>query len=85
MELHWRPDVVTVLNVTASLVFAREHSHNVDTKVISLDSVEKVRVALFESQDDTTKVCFGSDATVVGIAPYSRDDHYSPYQLCITI
>ncbi|KIM86980.1 hypothetical protein PILCRDRAFT_4223 [Piloderma croceum F 1598] len=60
------------------LGLCREHSHNVDTKVISLDSVEKVRVALFESQDDTTKVCFGSDATVVGIAPYAQDDHYSP-------
>ena len=60
------------------LGLCREHSHNVDTKVISLDSVEKVRVALFESQDDATKVCFGSDATVVGIAPYAQDDHYSP-------
>jgi hypothetical protein len=60
------------------LGLCREHSCNVDTKVISLDSVEKVRVALFESEDDTTKVCFGSDATVVGIGPYARNDHYSP-------
>jgi hypothetical protein len=55
-----------------------EHFSNVDTKVISLNSVEKVHVALFESQDNAIKVCFGSDATVVGIAPYAQDDHYSP-------
>lgn len=42
------------------LGLCREHSHNVDTKVISLDSIEKVHVALSESQDDATKVCFGS-------------------------
>lgn len=60
------------------LGLCHEHSCNVDTKVISLDSIEKVRVALFESQDNSTKVCFGSDATVVGIAPYARDDHYNP-------
>ena len=60
------------------LGLCREHSRNVDTRVISLDSVEKVRVALFESQYDTTKVCFRSDATVVAIAPYAWDDHYSP-------
>ena len=46
----------------------REHSHNVNTQVVSLDSVEEVRMALFEPQDDDTKVCFGSDATVVAIA-----------------
>ena len=56
----------------------REHSSNVDTKVTSLDSVEKVHVALLESQDDATKVCFASNATVVGIAPYAWHDHYSP-------
>ena len=60
------------------LGLCHEHSHNVDIKVISLDSAEKVHVALFESQDNATKVCFGSDATVVGIAPYAQDDHYSP-------
>lgn len=58
-----------------------EHSHNVDTKVDTLDSVEKVHIALFESMDNSTKVCFGSDATVVGIAPYARDDHYSTVPL----
>ena len=60
------------------LGLCREPSCNVDIKVTSLDSVEKVHTALFTFQDDATKVCFGSDATVVGIAPYARDDHYSP-------
>ena len=60
--------------MTVSLVFAV----SVDTKVISLDSVETVHIALFESQDDAIKVCFGSDVTVVGITPYAPDDHYSP-------
>jgi hypothetical protein len=60
------------------LRLCHEHSCNVDPEVISLDSVEKVSLALFESQDNATKVCFGSDATVVGIAPYAQDDHYSP-------
>jgi hypothetical protein len=35
-------------------------------------------MALFESQHDDTKVCFGSDATVVGIAPHADNKHYSP-------
>jgi hypothetical protein len=60
------------------LGLCREHSSNVDTKVISLDSVEKVRVASFESEDDAKKVCFGSDATVVVIGPYAQNDHYNP-------
>ena len=53
------------------LGLCHEHACNVDTRVTSLDSVEKVCEALFKSQDDATKVCFGSDATVVGIAPYA--------------
>ena len=30
------------------------------------------------SDDPSTKVCFGSDATVVAIAQYSDDKYYSP-------
>ena len=40
------------------LGLCHEHSHNVDTKVVSLDSVDNVCVGLFESQDAATKVCF---------------------------
>jgi hypothetical protein len=66
------------LKCDSILGLCHEHSHNVDTKVVSLESVEKVCAALFESQDDATKVCFRSDATVVVIGPYAQDDHYSP-------
>ncbi|KAJ7766390.1 hypothetical protein DFH07DRAFT_769929 [Mycena maculata] len=34
-------------------------------------------VALETKCSDKTKVCFGNDGTVVAIAPYARDDHYS--------
>jgi hypothetical protein len=30
------------------------------------------------SDDPSTKVCFGSDATVVAIAQYADDKYYSP-------
>jgi hypothetical protein len=40
--------------------------------------VDKVQTALFDLKDEDTKVCFGSDATIVGIAPYGWVDHYSP-------
>ena len=43
-----------------------------------MESVDKVWTALFDLKDEDTKVCFGSDATVVGIAPYGWVDHYSP-------
>jgi len=52
------------------LGLCREHSCNVNTKVDSMESVDKVWTALFDPQDEDKKVCFGSDATVVGIAPY---------------
>lgn len=58
----------------------REHSYKVDTRVTSLESIENVRTALFTDKS----VCFGSDATVVAIAPYARDDHYSPIPLIIS-
>ena len=59
------------------LGLCREHSHNVNTKVESVESVENICVAL-DSQDSATKVCFGSDATVVAIAQYSDDKYYTP-------
>ncbi|KAJ6579361.1 hypothetical protein B0H10DRAFT_2198716 [Mycena sp. CBHHK59/15] len=55
----------------------REHSHLVDTTVSSLESVEAVRTALFNPPSDKEKVCFGSDGTVVGVAPYARETNYS--------
>lgn len=60
------------------LGLCHEHSSNVNIKVDSMESVDKVWTALFDLKDEDTKVCFGSDATVVGIAPYGWVDHYSP-------
>ena len=49
-----------------------------NTKVDSIESVEQVRTALFEPKDSASKVCFGSEATVVAIAPYADEDYYTP-------
>ncbi|KAJ6546388.1 hypothetical protein DFH09DRAFT_927315, partial [Mycena vulgaris] len=68
----------------AILGLCREHSHRVDTQVDSLESVENVRLALQKDAKDPGKVCFGSDATVVAIAPYTRDDHYTPVPLVVS-
>lgn len=61
----------------------REHSKNVDPRVESFLAIEKIRTALFEGTE-STKVCFGSDATVVAIAPYARSDHYRPVPLIVS-
>ncbi|KAF8126234.1 hypothetical protein K438DRAFT_1636429 [Mycena galopus ATCC 62051] len=65
------------------LGLCREHSHRVNTKVESLESVEKVRNALFNGSEET-KVCFGTEATVVAIAPYSETDHYTPVPIAVS-
>ncbi|KAJ7850933.1 hypothetical protein B0H14DRAFT_2581744 [Mycena olivaceomarginata] len=68
----------------AILGLCREHSHHVNTKVDSLESVEEVRAALAEDIKDPGKVCFGSDATVVAIAPYAQSDHYTPVPIVVS-
>ncbi|KAJ7104870.1 hypothetical protein C8R44DRAFT_807209 [Mycena epipterygia] len=68
----------------AILGLCREHSHRVDTQVTDFESVEKVRTALFSPESEEEKVCFGSDATVVAIAPYGRDDHYTPTPIVVS-
>ena len=60
------------------LGLCQEHSHRVNTKVDSVESVEEVHTALAEPKDSDLKVCFGSEATVVAIAPYTQDDYYTP-------
>ena len=42
----------------------------------SVEYVEKIHSAL-ASDDSSTKVCFGSDATVVAVAQYSDNNYYS--------
>ena len=59
-----------------------EHSKNVGLRVSSFEAINNIHKALFKSPDDNTKkVCFGSDATVVALAPYARDNHYTPVPL----
>ncbi|PPR04251.1 hypothetical protein CVT26_004196 [Gymnopilus dilepis] len=63
----------------------REHCKNIDPTVQNLESIEDIRAALFdETLDEKQKVCFGSDATVVAIAPYARDDHYTPVPVIVS-
>ncbi|KAF8150828.1 hypothetical protein B0H34DRAFT_665721 [Crassisporium funariophilum] len=61
----------------------REHSKNVDLKITSFKAIEKICVALFEETEPDKKVCFGSNATVVAMAPYARSDHYWPVPLVV--
>ncbi|KAJ7852220.1 hypothetical protein B0H14DRAFT_3085731 [Mycena olivaceomarginata] len=68
----------------AILGLCREHSHHVNTKVDSLESVEEVRAALAKDIKDPGKVCFGSDAAVVAIAPYAQSDHYTPVPIVVS-
>jgi len=65
------------------LGLCREHSHRVNLKVDNVESVEIVRNHL-DSQDLKTKVCFGSDATVVATVPVSDDKNYSPSVLVVS-
>ena len=62
----------------------REHVNNVNTEVTDLESIEKIRTAIFNESDNDKKVCFGGDATVVAIAPYARKDHYSPVPIVLS-
>lgn len=66
------------------LGLCREHSKNVDLEVTSFQSVDKIRTALFKETEADKKVCFGSDATVVAMAPYARSDHYRPVPLIVS-
>ncbi|KAJ7772154.1 hypothetical protein B0H14DRAFT_2402165 [Mycena olivaceomarginata] len=69
----------------AILGLCRELSHRVNTQVDSLDSVEAVRKALEETDSKSeTKVRFGSDATVVAIAPYANEKHYTAIPIVVS-
>ncbi|KAJ7746768.1 hypothetical protein DFH07DRAFT_1038050, partial [Mycena maculata] len=68
----------------AILGLCREHANRVNTKVDSLESVENVRKALAEDPKSENKVCFGSDATVVAIAPYANEEHYTAVPIVVS-
>ena len=60
-----------------------EHSKNIDPKVTSFQSVDKICTALFKETEADKKVCFGSNATVVAMALYTHSDHYHPVPLIV--
>lgn len=66
------------------LGLSRETSHRVDTQVTSIENIDTIRTALFNPESDEKKVTFGSDATVVAVAPYARKDHYSPVPIAVS-
>ncbi|KAJ7362430.1 hypothetical protein DFH08DRAFT_799463 [Mycena albidolilacea] len=69
----------------AILGLCGEHASRVNIHVDSLESVEKVRLALAETDSKSkTKVCFGSDATVVAIAPYADEDQCTAVPIVVS-
>jgi hypothetical protein len=63
------------------LGLCREHAHNVNTYVTSLDVVKNVELAIHE---DDKKCCYGKDATVVAIGPYANTTHYTPVPIVVS-
>jgi hypothetical protein len=69
----------------AILGLCREHSNQVNTVVDSLESLEDVRKALAETvKKSKTRVCYGSDATVVAVAPYANEKHYTAVPIVVS-
>ncbi|EIM80052.1 uncharacterized protein STEHIDRAFT_34896, partial [Stereum hirsutum FP-91666 SS1] len=66
------------------LGLCREHADAVDLQVNSLESVEAVQKALDLPKDSPGHVCYGKDATVLAIAPYTRADHYTPVPIIVS-
>ncbi|KZV79434.1 hypothetical protein EXIGLDRAFT_707060 [Exidia glandulosa HHB12029] len=58
---------------------SRETAAMVNTEVSTLESVETIRTAL---QDQ--RVRFGSEATVVAVAPYTDVNHYTPVPIAVS-
>jgi hypothetical protein len=63
------------------LGLCREHSHNVDKYVTSLDIIKNVENAI---HGDEKECCYGKDATVVAIGPYADDTHYTPVPIVVS-
>ncbi|KAJ6628497.1 hypothetical protein B0H10DRAFT_1940334 [Mycena sp. CBHHK59/15] len=62
----------------------REHVNRVNPKVDSLKSVEDIQKKLDADPKSEDKVCFGTDATVVAVAPYARDDYYTAVPIVVS-
>ena len=61
------------------LGFCREHEKTVYRKCDSVEAIQKLKDLVNEG-----KLCFGSDATVVAIAPYTETDHYTPVPIILS-
>ncbi len=68
----------------------REHSARVDLTIDDWDTVESVRKGLFQEllpegeQDESRRICFGKEATVVAIGSLGRSDHYVPVPIVVS-
>lgn len=62
------------------LGLCREHSHTVNTHVLSLDTVHAVEKAVHE----TKTCCYGKDGTVLAIGPYADAEHYTPVPIIVS-
>ena len=63
------------------LGLCREHAHNVNKYVTSLDIVKNVEITIY---GDEKKCCYGKDATVVAIGPYADSTHYTPVPIVVS-
>lgn len=55
-----------------------------NTSVDSVESIESIRRAPLSDEGDHAKVCFGTNATVVTVAPYGCVDYCTPVPLIIS-
>ena len=63
------------------LGLCREHSHNVNTYVTSLDIIKNIETAIHGNEK---KCCHDKDATVVAIGPYADSAHYTPVPIIVS-
>jgi hypothetical protein len=68
----------------AVLGLCREHSEGVNTTVDTPESVDKIRHRLFTPDSPESKLCFGLEGTVLGVAPYARKDQYSTIPVALS-
>jgi hypothetical protein len=66
------------------LGLCREHSRNMNTHVGTDSTVIGKLWDALESNKADSKVCWGSEATVVVVAPYGKTEHYSPIPLVLS-
>lgn len=59
--------------------FCREHSQHLSMTCDSVETIEGYRDLV-----DKGKLCYGSEATCVAIAPYAQSDHYTPVPLVLS-